>query len=139
VSADPYAPPEALLDRTLPEPPVPRAIRWQIRLGAYAGMVTAMLMGGHLVRTFFGLPMPPVYVAYNGLATLVIASLAYGTLHGGRTCAVLLFLTFLIGYVQRFDQGGNAFQLLWLICFAVSIVGTFRWHALRAARRRAAD
>jgi len=142
MSADPYAPPQAVLLALRSDPPMPRTIRWQIMSGVYATRVNGVLALGGVLR-MLGSNTPAVYIVYNLTAAIVILGLGYGISRGGRTCAVLALSTFVLSRVVLLGRDGlSSGWPLWLAvlcCYTLSVIGTLRWHTWRDAHRRASS
>jgi len=136
---DPYAPPTAVLEHPIAAPPMPSGIRRQILSAVVAGSVTVIFTLLHLLRTIGH--TSAVYIAYGATAAVVISGLSYGIYRGGRTCAVLALLSYLPAHVWLVIRDGlsaSAPITLLVACgYALGVIGTFRWRALRDEYRRA--
>ena len=136
MSVDPYAPPQAALMLPRNDPSMPRGIRWQIMSGACAA-ATSGAIGLIGVLRMMARDTPTVYLVYNLTAAVVILGLGYGISRGGRTCAVLALSTFLLTRVSLLSRNGLSsgwpITLFVLCCYTASVIGTLRWHRLRAA------
>lgn len=145
MTADPYAPPQARLDRTALDQELPQGIRWMVMSGVAAAAITCAiniygLMGAIVVIRNVGARLQPVYLAYDLCHMLVVAGLAYGTYRGSRTCAVLAFVTSILTHGIGIMLSRGAMAIAWVLAVAliggylIGMIGTLRWHAWRASR-----
>lgn len=134
---DPYQPPSASLDIAVAEIEPSAEIAKKIKGAWIAGCVSA---GITLLFVLISLGAGSAIMGINGWAFVdigIILGLAYGVYRKSRTCAVLLFLFFLLEKIAMLASaksvGSVPIALIFIYLYGRGMVGTFQYHRERKA------
>ena len=134
---DPYQPPSASLELPDTEIEPSAEIAKKIKGAWVAGLVSA---GITLLFVLISLGSGSAIMGINAWAFVdigIFLGLAYGVYRKSRTCAVLLFLFFLLEKIAMLagskSVGSVPIALIFLYLYGRGMVGTFQYHRERKA------
>ena len=134
---DPYQPPSASLDVPVAEIEPSAETARKIKGAWMAGLVSA---GITLLFVLISLGSGSAIMGINAWAFVdigIFLGLAYGVYRRSRTCAVLLFLFFLLEKVAMFasarSMGSVPIAIIFIYLYGRGMVGTFQYHRERKA------
>lgn len=135
---NPYTPPGTDVSAASEQVEIPDAVLQKIK-GAW---VAAIISGSiTLLVTLVALSGTSMmgFDAWNMLDVVLIFGLAFGIYRKSRTCAVLMFVYFVLSKIVLIGQTGQAsgavLGLVFLYFFGRGVLGTFEFHKLRKARQ----
>jgi serine/threonine-protein kinase len=141
MTQDPYAPPQSkLADVEIPEPAIPADVLKNIKGAWVAGSISGLITLAVTLFAIFGQSVLG-FTAWELFDVAFIFGLTFGIYKKSRTCAVLMFVYFIIAKILIISQTGNASGLLMAALFAYfyakGIQGTFQYHRIVQAHRAA--
>ena len=131
---NPYSAPHSDLHLDTPAFEVPEETRKHIK----NAVITACISGTvTLIATLVAMNGTDVlgFSAWNFLDVFLIFGLGFGIYKKSRTCAILLFIYFLISKILIVMENGNIgsmiFSIIFFYFYFYGIVGTFSYHKLK--------
>ena len=133
---NPYQAPATAVADPLESIAMPEAVERDIRNGWIAALISGSVT---LIFVLLAMGGTSLYEldAWGLLDAALVFAMAYGIRRRSRTCAVILFLYFIQAKILPLTAGAGAASipvaLVFLYYFGRAVLGTFRYHRLRAA------
>lgn len=123
---NPYAAPAAPVVEPLVD--VPEAILKKIKNGFTAAMISGALT---LLVTLYAIASSkmPGFSAWNLVDVALIFGLGFGIYKKSRTCALLMFVYFVVSkIIMKNNASGFFVAMIFLYFYAMCVLGTFQYH-----------